>query len=68
MEEGIMEKILKELGSTNPFDENGELTSNGADAYDKLIKIIAELHRIGVITETVDSCEKCFDEIFRLGF
>lgn len=30
-----LEEILKELGADIPFDEKGDLTSNGADAWEK---------------------------------
>ena len=63
-----MEEILVVLGAETPFDENGELTPEGADAYEKLVEIIGHLNRIGAISEDVDKCEKCFDEIMRLGF
>lgn len=63
-----MEEILNILGAKQPFDETGDLTSEGADAYEKLIRIISLLNDIGAITETEEQCEKYFDEIIRLGF
>lgn len=60
-----MEKILNILGAEKPFDENGDLTMGGADAYEKLIKIIEELHYIGAVSKSVDDFEKYFDEIIR---
>lgn len=61
-----METILKTLGADNPFDENGDLTVVGADAYEKLIAILWELNYIGAITETVDSLESYFDTIIKI--
>ena len=63
-----MEEIFAILGVEAPFDKNGALTEEGSKAYEKLVEIIENLHRIGVIRETVDDCEKCFDEIIRLGY
>lgn len=63
-----MEEILKILGAEQPFEEDGELSKEGADAYDKLIEIIVLLNNIGVIKETVDQCEHYFDEIMELDF
>lgn len=61
-----MEKILMELGCKSfPFTQNGQLSQEGVMAYDKLINIIYELNRIGIIQEDVDYCEKLFDEIMR---
>lgn len=63
-----MEKILLELGCESfPFKENGQLTEEGIIAYNKLINIIYELNRIGVIREGVDYCENQFDEIINQG-
>lgn len=61
-----MEKILNVLGAEIPFDDNGDLTVDGANAYDKLIVIVDELHRIGATNKTVDDFEKYFDEIIRV--
>lgn len=63
-----MEKILKTLGAKVVFDDNGELTTDGANAYDKLIIILDELYRIGAINKSVDEFEDYFDEIIRLGY
>lgn len=63
-----MEEILNILGAEIPFDDKGELTDEGVAAYEKLIKILGELNRIGAIKESVDDLEKYFDEIIRLGF
>lgn len=63
-----MEDILKILGAEQPFEKDGELSKEGADAYDKLTKIITHLNNIGVIKETLDQCEHYFDEIMELGF
>lgn len=63
-----MEKILNVLGAATPFDDNGDLTPDGANAYNKLIVILDELHRIGAIDKSVDELENCFDEIIRLGY
>jgi len=63
-----MEEILKILGAEQPFEESGELSRQGADAYNKLVAIINSLNRIGVIRETSDQCERHFDEIMKLGF
>lgn len=35
-----LEEILKEIGSETPFDETGNLTSEGADAFEKLLRIV----------------------------
>lgn len=63
-----MDVILKTLGAKTPFDNNGELTREGAEAYDKLILILGELNHIGAMSKDVDDFEKYFDEIIRLGF
>ncbi len=64
-----MDRILAELGcDIFPYKENGELTDEGAIAYDKLINIIYELNRIGVIKEDIDHCERLFDEIISVGY
>ena len=63
-----MEDILKILGAEQPFEKDGELSKEGADAYDKLTKIIIHLNNIGVIKETIDQCVHCFDEIMEFGF
>ncbi len=63
-----MEEILQILGAEEVFDNNGDLTTGGADAYEKLASIIELLNCIGIIHETLDECEKRFDEIIRLGF
>ncbi len=67
METGL-EGILMELGANQPFDGCGDLTPDGSMAYEKLMKIIGGLNHIGTIQETVDTCEKYFNEIIRLGF
>lgn len=36
-----LEEILKEFGADMPFDENGDLTPNGADAWEKLINVLS---------------------------
>lgn len=63
-----LDEILIELGATKPFDENGDLTADGANAWEKLIKIINGLHHIGAISEKPDDIESYCDEIVRLGF
>lgn len=63
-----MEKILNILGAAIPFDENGDLTSDGANAYNKLIMILNELHSIGAIDKSTDEVENYFDEIIKLGY
>ena len=63
-----LEEILKELGTDIPFDEKGDLTSNGADAYEKLINVVTGLNSIGAIQEKPDDIESYCDEIVRLGF
>lgn len=63
-----LEEILKELGADIPFDEKGDLTSNGADAYEKLINVVTGLNSIGAIQEKLDDIESYCDEIVRLGF
>lgn len=63
-----LEEILKELGATIPFDENGDLTPNGADAWDKLINVVTGLNNIGAIQEKPDEIECYCNEIVRLGF
>lgn len=63
-----LEEILKELGADIPFDEKGDLTSNGADAYEKLINVVTGLNSIGAIQEKPDDIECYCDEIVRLGF
>ncbi len=63
-----MDKILSELGCNKfPYQSNGKLTDEGVIAYDKLINIISELNRLGIIKENVDYCEKIFDEIINVG-
>ena len=63
-----MEEILNILGAEIPFDDNGEWTINGANAYGKLIVILSELYKIGAVNKSVDEFEKYFDEIIRMGF
>ena len=63
-----LEEILKELGSETPFDETGDLTSEGADAFDKLLRIIDGLDYIGALGKKGDELETYLDEIIRLGF
>lgn len=63
-----MEELLKILGANNPFNDNGDLTSDGSEAYEKLIQIVSILYYIGAITKTPDQIESYFDEIIRLGF
>lgn len=63
-----LEEMLIELGSEQPFDDNGDLTVSGANAWEKLIKIIEGLHYIGAISEKPDDIECYCDEIVRLGF
>lgn len=63
-----LEKILWVLGSEVPFDKNGDLTTDGAKAWEKLIKVIGGLHDIGAISETSDQIESYCDEIVLLGF
>lgn len=63
-----LEEILMELGAEKPFDENGDLTTDGADAWEKLIKVITGLNYIGAISEKPDDIESYCDEIVSLGF
>lgn len=64
-----MENILRILEcEAEIFSENGNLSQKGYEAYNKLINILIELKRIGVIIENIDDCEKRFDEIIKLGF
>ena len=63
-----MEEILKLLGAEHPFDDNGDLTPDGADKYDVLIRIVERLHRIGAISEAPDRIEEYFDKIMTLGY
>lgn len=63
-----LEEILKELGADMPFNENGDLTPNGADAWEKLINVVTGLNNIGAIQEKPDNIESYCDEIMRLGF
>ncbi len=58
-----MERILSILGARKPFGQDGELTTDGADAYEKLVEILIELNIIGAISEKIDNLEKYFDEI-----
>ena len=61
-------EILKELGADIPFDENGDLTPNGADAYEKLLRIVDGLKYIDALGKSGDDLECYLDEIIRLGF
>ena len=63
-----LEEILQELGAAIPFDENGDLTPNGADALEKLINVVAGLNSVGAIQEKPDYVERFIDEIMRLNF
>lgn len=63
-----LEEILIELGAKQPFDKDGDLTTDGANAWEKLIKVVEGLHYIGAISETPDKIEAYCDEIIRLGF
>ncbi|MBQ2745786.1 MAG: hypothetical protein IJF37_09295 [Lachnospiraceae bacterium] len=64
-----MEKILKILGSESEvYLCNGNLNEQGYEAYSKLVDILCELRRIGIITEQIDECEKKFAEIISMGF
>lgn len=63
-----LEEILMELGAEKPFDENGDLTADGADAWEKLIKVVTGLNYIGAISEKPDNIESYCDEIVSLGF
>lgn len=67
-----LEEILKELGAETPFDETGDLTgdltSEGADAFDKLLRIVDGLDYIGALGKKGDELETYLDEIVRLGF
>ena len=50
-----LEEILKELGAETPFDEKtGDLTSEGADAFDKLLRIVEGLDYIGALGKKGD--------------
>ena len=64
-----LEEILKELGAETPFDEKtGDLTSEGADAFNKLLRIADGLDHIGELDKKGDELETYLDEIARLGF
>jgi hypothetical protein len=63
-----MEKILNILGAKKPFNNDGELTTDGANAYDKLIIILKELNLIGAVNKPIDEFERYFDEIINLGY
>ena len=65
-----LEEILKQLGADIPFDESGDLTPNGADAYEKLLRIVDGLKQIGALGKgkSGDELESYLDEIIRLGF
>lgn len=63
-----LEEILIELGAKQPFDKDGDLTTDGANAWEKLIKVVEGLHHIGTINEKPDDIESYCDEIVRLGF
>ena len=63
-----LEEILIELGAEKPFDENGDLTTDGANAWEKLIRVVEGLNYIGAIREKPDDIESYCDEIVRLGF
>ena len=63
-----LEEILKELGAETPFDETGDLTSEGDDAFDKLLRIVDDLDYIGALGKKGDKLETYLDEIIRLGF
>lgn len=52
-----LEEILKEFGADMPFDENGDLTPNGADAWEKLINVVTGLNNIGAIQENMEDRE-----------
>lgn len=64
----MLEEILQELGADMPFDESGDLTPNGADAFEKLINVVTGLNNIGAIQEKPDDIESYCDEIIRLNF
>lgn len=64
----MLEEILQELGADMPFDESGDLTPNGADAFEKLIDVVTGLNNIGAIQEKPDDIESYCDEIIRLNF
>ena len=63
-----LEEIFKELGAETPFDESGDLTPEGADAFDKLLRIVEGLDCIGALGKKGDELENYLDEIIRLGF
>ena len=63
-----LEEILMELGAEKPFDNDGDLTTDGAEAWEKLIRVVEGLHYIGAIREKPDDIESYCDEIVRLGF
>lgn len=42
-----LEEIFKELGAETPFDESGNLTPEGVDAFNKLLRIVDGLEYIG---------------------
>lgn len=62
-----MDSIFRTLGSARPFLKSGELSASGCIAYQKLLYILTELNRIGVITEDADECEKEISQILKLG-
>ena len=63
-----LEEILKALCAETPFDETGDLTPEGADAFDKLLRIVDGLDYIGALGKKGDELETYLDEIVRLGF
>lgn len=63
-----LEEILKELGAEVPFNKDGELTPEGAEAEEKLLKIAGGLEYIGAFGKSGDELENYLDEIIRLNF
>ena len=63
-----LEEILMELGAKRVFDDRGNLTIGGEEAYKELLRIVAGLHHIGAIKETCDDIEAYCDAIISLGF
>ena len=63
-----LEEILIELGADIPFDNNGDLTPEGADAEQKLLRIVDGLYYIGALGKRGDELEDYMDEIVSLGY
>ena len=63
-----LEEILKLCGAKKPFAKDGELTSQGIRACERLGMIVDGLEQIGAKGKTGDALQNYIDEIIRLGF